>query len=96
MDLGSGSGKRERSLIFSALKKSCFTKLMLLPNFAFNVIYTGNKKIIHTPRRMGRDRVIIFLPKSHNLAVFAAKTTLQKQLWQPNVQTFFGLVFGSG
>ena len=31
---------------FSALKKSCFFKSMLLPNFAFNVIYTENKKII--------------------------------------------------
>ena len=38
--------KRESSLISSALKKSSFLKLMLLPNFAFNVIYTGNKKIV--------------------------------------------------
>ena len=29
---------------FSALKKSYFLKSMLLPNLAFNVIYTGNKK----------------------------------------------------
>ena len=35
--------KRERSLIFSALKKCTFLKSMLLPNFAFNVIYTGKK-----------------------------------------------------
>ena len=38
--------KRERSLISSALKKSCFLKSMLLLNVAFNVIYTGNKKIV--------------------------------------------------
>ena len=30
--------KRERSLIFSALKKSSFLKSMLLPNFAFDVM----------------------------------------------------------
>ena len=34
--------KRERSLIFSALKKPSFLQSMLLPNFAFNVIYTEN------------------------------------------------------
>ena len=34
--------KRERSPIFSALKKASFLKSMLLPNFAFDVIYTGN------------------------------------------------------
>ena len=28
--------------------------------------------------------------------VFEAKTSLQKQLWQPKLQTFFQLVFGSG
>ena len=33
---------RERSLIFSWLKKSSFLKSMLLPNFAFDVINTGN------------------------------------------------------
>ena len=38
--------KWEHSLIFSALKKSCFLKSMLLPNFAFDVIYTGKKIII--------------------------------------------------
>ena len=37
-----------------------------------------------------------FLPKSHELAAFEEKTSLQKQLWQPNVQAFFQLVFGSG
>ena len=37
--------KREHSLIFSALIKCTFVKSMLLPNFAFDVIYTGNKKI---------------------------------------------------
>ena len=37
-----------------------------------------------------------FLSKSHKLAVFLRKTGLQKQLWQPNVQTFFQMVFGSG
>ena len=36
--------KQEPSLISSALKKSYFLKSMLLPNFAFDVIYTGNKK----------------------------------------------------
>ena len=36
--------KRERSLISSALKKSSFLKSTLLPNFAFDVIHTGNKK----------------------------------------------------
>ena len=35
--------KRERSLIFSALKKSSFLKSTLLPNFAFDDLYTGNK-----------------------------------------------------
>ena len=30
-----------------------------------------------------------FLPKSHKLAVFEEKTGLQKQLWQPKLQTFF-------
>ena len=38
--------KREGSLISCALKKSSFLKPMLLPNFAFYVIYTGNKKIV--------------------------------------------------
>ena len=41
--------KRECSLIFLALKKSSFLKSTLLPNFAFDVIYTGkikNKKNI--------------------------------------------------
>ena len=38
--------KRERSLIFSALKMSNFLKSTLLPNFIFIVIYTGNKKIV--------------------------------------------------
>ena len=36
--------KRERSLISSALKKSSFLKSILLSNFAFDVIYTGNLK----------------------------------------------------
>ena len=30
-----------------------------------------------------------FLPKSLKLAVFEEKMSLQKQLWQPKVQTFF-------
>ena len=38
--------KQERSLISSALKKSSFLKSMLLPNFAFNVNYTGNNNKI--------------------------------------------------
>ena len=33
---------RERSLIFSWLKKSSFLKSLLLPNFPFNVIYNKN------------------------------------------------------
>ena len=40
------SKKQEWSLICSWLKKSCFLKSMLLPNFTFDVIYTGNKKFI--------------------------------------------------
>ena len=35
--------KQECSLISSALKKISFLNPMLLPNFAFDVIYTGNK-----------------------------------------------------
>ena len=38
--------KREQSLIFFWLKKSCFLKSMLLLYFAFDVIHTGYKKII--------------------------------------------------
>ena len=37
-----------------------------------------------------------FLPKSHKYAGFEEKTGLQKQLWQPKLQTFFQMVFGSG
>ena len=40
------SKKRKRPLIFSWLKKSCFLKSTLLPNFAFDDLYTGNKKNI--------------------------------------------------
>ena len=39
----------------------------------------------HTPLRMGQGNY--FLPKSHKLAV---KKGLQKQLWQPKWQFFFG------
>ena len=35
--------KWERSLIFSALKTSCFLKWTLLPNFAFDDVYTWKK-----------------------------------------------------
>ena len=38
--------KREQSLIFSGLEKSCFLKSTILPNFAFDDLYTGNKKFI--------------------------------------------------
>ena len=38
-----GFTKQERSLIFSALKKSCLLNLMLLPNFALDVIYVTDK-----------------------------------------------------
>ena len=34
--------------------------------------------------------------KSNKLAIFEAKTSLQKPLWQPKLQTFFQMVFGSG
>ena len=37
---------RERSLIFSGLKKSTFLKSMFLTNLAFDVINTGNEKFI--------------------------------------------------
>ena len=37
---------RERSLIFSGLKKSTFLKSMLLPNLALDVINTRNQKFI--------------------------------------------------
>ena len=43
---------------------------------------------------MGQVRVIYFLPKNHKLAVFEAKTSLQKQFVQPKLQTFFQIVFG--
>ena len=33
--------------------------------------------------------------KSPKLAVFEEKQAYKKQIWQPNVQTFFRLVFGS-
>ena len=36
------------------------------------------------------------LPKSHKLAVFDEKTGIQKQLWEPELQTFFQIVFVSG
>ena len=38
--------KGDPSLISSTFKKSSFLKPMLLPNFTFDVIYTGNKKIV--------------------------------------------------
>ena len=41
---------------------------------------------------MGGVRVIISCQKSqfsHKLAVFKVKTSLQKLLWQPKLQTFF-------
>ena len=37
-----------------------------------------------------------FLPKSNKLAVFLSKNGLEKLLWQPKLQTFFQMVFGSG
>ena len=40
---------------------------------------------ISYPQRMGW----LLQPKSHKLAVFEAKMSLQKQLWQPKLQTFF-------
>ena len=39
------SKSRSSHLFFSWLKKSCFLKSTLLPNFAFNDLYTINKKI---------------------------------------------------
>ena len=35
-----------------------------------------------------------FLPKSHKLAVLR-KNSLQKQLWQPNLQTFFSNIWSN-
>ena len=40
-----GFTKQERSLIFSALKKSCLLNLMLLPNFALDVIYVTERSL---------------------------------------------------
>ena len=51
---------------------------------------------ISYPPANGANLGIYFVLKSKKLAVFEAKTSLQKQLWQPNVQTFFQMVFGSG
>ena len=51
---------------------------------------------ISNPLQMVQVRVFIFVLKSQKLAVFEAKTGLQKQLWQPNLRTFFHMVFGSG
>ena len=41
------------------------------------------------PLANGASQGKYFLPKSHKLAVFEEKTGLQKQLWQPKMQTFF-------
>ena len=41
------------------------------------------------PPANGVSKGNYFLPKSHKLTVFEEKTGYQKQLWQPNVQTFF-------
>ena len=51
---------------------------------------------ISYPMQMVQVWVFIFVLKSQKFAVFEANTGLQKQLWQPNVQTFFQMVFGSG
>ena len=44
---------------------------------------------------IGASQGNYFLPKSQKLAVFEEKTGLHKQLWQPNMQTFFQMVFDS-
>ena len=51
---------------------------------------------ISFPPANGASQGYYFVPKSHKSAVFEEKTGLQKQLWQPNVQTFVSMVFGSG
>ena len=44
----------------------------------------------------GESLGIYIVLKSLKLTVFEAKTGLQIQLWHPNVQTFFQMVFYSG
>ena len=41
------------------------------------------------PKMRFQPKTPKFKEKGHKLAVFEAKTGLQKQLWQPNLQTFF-------
>ena len=50
---------------------------------------------ISYPLAVGGCQGIHFLQKSHKLALFEEKISLQKQLWQLNLQTFIQLVFFS-
>ena len=56
----------------------------------------ASQGIYFPPKMRFQPKTPKFKEKGHKLAVFDAKTGLQKQLWQPNLQTFFQMVFGSG
>ena len=57
------------------LKKSCFLKSMLLPNFAFDVIYTGNKAGFDPPNA----ETILLLNEKTDAFTFQATTAGYKK-----------------
>ena len=48
---------------------------------------------ISWPSVNGASQGNYFRPKSNKLAIFEAKMSLQKKLWQPKLQTFFLMLF---